>query len=85
MENSGYKVVSNRSDQRKKFLIAFVSFAFTLAFVIAVSEMFTEAKAIAAAQTTMMPFIVAGVFYYIFNFVVAFIMGRIEKSMDYYD
>ena len=36
MENSGYKVVSNRSDQRKKFLIAFVSFAFTLAFVIAV-------------------------------------------------
>ncbi|MBQ8970655.1 MAG: amino acid ABC transporter permease [Lachnospiraceae bacterium] len=56
----------------------------SLAFVIAVSEMFTEAKAIAAAQTTMTPFIVAGLFYYIFNFVVAFAMGRIEKALDYY-
>ncbi|MBQ7562466.1 MAG: amino acid ABC transporter permease [Lachnospiraceae bacterium] len=56
----------------------------SLAFVIAVSEMFTEAKAIAAAQTTMTPFIVAGLFYYIFNFVVAFGMGRIEKALDYY-
>jgi polar amino acid transport system permease protein len=56
----------------------------SLAFVIAVPEMFTEAKAIAAAQTTMMPFIVAGLFYYVFNFVVAFVMGRLEKSMNYY-
>ena len=56
----------------------------SLAFVIAVPEMFTEAKAIAAAQTTMMPFIVAGLFYYVFNFVVAFSMGRLEKSMNYY-
>ncbi len=56
----------------------------SLAFVIAVPEMFTEAKAIAAAQTTMMPFIVAGLFYYVFNFVVAFAMGRIEKNMNYY-
>ena len=56
----------------------------SLAFVIAVPEMFTEAKAIAAAQTTMMPFIVAGLFYYVFNFVVAFAMGRLEKSMNYY-
>ena len=56
----------------------------SLAFVIAVSEMFTEAKAIAAAQTTMTPFIVAGVFYYVFNALVAFIMGRIEKALDYY-
>ena len=46
--------------------------------------MFTEAKAIAAAQTTMVPFIVAGLFYYVFNFVVAFVMGRLEKSMNYY-
>ena len=56
----------------------------SLAFVIAVPEMFTEAKAIAAAQTTMMPFIVAGLFYHVFNFVVAFAMGRLEKSMNYY-
>ncbi len=56
----------------------------SLAFVIAVPEMFTEAKAIAAAQTTMMPFIVAGLFYYVFNFVVAFAMGSIEKALNYY-
>ena len=46
----------------------------SLAFVIAVAEMFTQAKAIAAAQTTMVPFIAAGIFYYVFNAVVAFLM-----------
>ena len=56
----------------------------SLAFVLGIAEMFTEAKAIAAAQTTMVPFIVAGLFYYVFNFVVAFVMGRLEKSMNYY-
>ena len=56
----------------------------SLAFSLAYMEMFTIAKQIAAAQTTMMPFIVAGLFYYVFNFVVAFAMGRLEKSMNYY-
>ena len=46
--------------------------------------MFTLAKKIAASQTTMMPFVIAGVFYYIFNFVVAFIMERCEKNLGYY-
>ena len=31
-----------------------------------------------------MPFVVAGVFYYIFNAIVDYLMGRIEKSLDYY-
>lgn len=56
----------------------------SLAFVIAVSEMFTSAKAIASAQTTMMPFVIAGIFYYIFNFLVAFGMERAEKKLSYY-
>lgn len=56
----------------------------SLAFVIAVSEMFTSAKAIAAAQTTMMPFVIAGVFYYLFNLLVAFLMEKLEKKLDYY-
>lgn len=56
----------------------------SLAFVIAVSEMFTSAKAIAAAQTTMMPFVIAGVFYYVFNLLVAFLMEKLEKKLDYY-
>lgn len=56
----------------------------SLAFVIAVSEMFTQAKAIAAAQTTMLPFIVAGVFYYLMNLLVALLMERLEKKLDYF-
>ena len=46
--------------------------------------MFTVAKQIAAAQTTIMPLFVAGVFYFIFNAVVAFAMERIEKKLSYY-
>ena len=51
---------------------------------ISVMEMFTIAKMEAAAHTTMVPFIVAGLFYYVFNFAVAWGMERVEKSLDYY-
>lgn len=56
----------------------------SLAFVLAYEEMFTVAKQIAAAQTNIMPLFVAGIFYFIFNGVVAFVMERIEKKMSYY-
>ena len=56
----------------------------SLAFVLAYTEMFTIAKQIAAAQTTIMPLFVAGIFYYIFNLVVASFMGHIERKMGYY-
>ncbi|MDR0499661.1 MAG: amino acid ABC transporter permease [Coriobacteriales bacterium] len=56
----------------------------SLSFVLSVPEMFTTAKAIAAAQKSMIAFAVAGVFYYVFNAIVAFIMNRVEKIMDYY-
>ena len=56
----------------------------SLVFAVSYIEMFTLAKQIAAAQTTIMPFIVAGVFYYVFNAVVAWIMGRFEKKLSYY-
>ena len=56
----------------------------SLAFALSVMEMFTIAKMEAAAHTTMVPFIVAGVFYYIFNFLVAYGMERVEKSLNYY-
>ena len=56
----------------------------SLAFSIAYVEMFTVAKQIAAKETTMLPFVIAGVFYYVFNFLVAFVSERIEKKMDYY-
>ena len=56
----------------------------SLAFSISVMEMFTQAKALSSSQSSMFPLIMAGVLYYIFNFVVAFIMERMEKKMAYY-
>ena len=56
----------------------------SLAFTLSVAEMFSIAKALAASQTNMMPFVVAGLFYYVFNLIVAFGMEWIEKKMDYY-
>lgn len=56
----------------------------SLAFVLAVSEMFTIAKQIASSQTTMMPFVVAAVFYYVFNLLVAVVMDKAEKKLNYY-
>lgn len=56
----------------------------SLAFTIGIMEMFTVAKALAASQTNMIPFAFAGIFYYIFNFIVAFLMERLEKKMNYY-
>ncbi|MDO5135345.1 MAG: amino acid ABC transporter permease [Eubacteriales bacterium] len=56
----------------------------SLAFVVAVAEMFTIAKQIASSQTTMLPFAMAAVFYYVFNLVVAIVMDKIEKKLNYY-
>lgn len=56
----------------------------SLSFSLAYAEMFTIAKQIAAAQTTFMPFVAAGLFYYIFNLVVAVAMEKIEKKLSYY-
>lgn len=56
----------------------------SLAFAIAQPEMFTIAKQIAAAQTTIMPLMTAGVFYYIFNLIVAVVMEKVEKAFAYY-
>ena len=56
----------------------------SLAFVIAYSEMFTIAKQVAAADASIMPLFIAGVVYYVFNFIVAYIMEKIEKKMSYF-
>ena len=56
----------------------------SLAFVIAVSEMFTIAKALASSQTSMVPYVAAGIFYYVFNYVVAWVMELFEKKLNYY-
>lgn len=56
----------------------------SLAFAISYAEMFTIAKQIAAAQTNIMPLFIAGVFYFVFNFIVAHVMEKIEKKLNYY-
>ena len=57
----------------------------SLAFTLSVMEMFTVAKMAAAAHTTMMPLIAAGVFYYIFNYLVAWAMETLERRFSYYN
>ena len=56
----------------------------SLAFTISVAEMFTTAKALASSQTSMLPYVAAAVLYYIFNFIVAGLMGLLEKKLSYY-
>ena len=56
----------------------------SLAFALAYTEMFTMAKQLVAAEASMIPLFVAGLFYYIFNFAVAMFMEWIEKKMQYY-
>lgn len=56
----------------------------SLAFSIAYAEMFSQAKVLAASQKSMIPFVAAAIFYYVFNYVVAFIMEFFEKKMSYY-
>jgi His/Glu/Gln/Arg/opine family amino acid ABC transporter permease subunit len=56
----------------------------SIAFTVSYHEMFTIGKEIANSQTSFTPFIVAGVFYYMFNFIVDRVMGRIEKRLNYY-
>ena len=56
----------------------------SMAFTVSYQEMFTIGKQIANSETSFVPFIVAGVFYYVFNTVVDYVMGRVEKRLDYY-
>lgn len=58
----------------------------SLCYSIGLVEMFTRATQIAnsSSENFFVAFATAGVMYYIFNFVVAWIMERCEKAMNYY-
>ena len=58
----------------------------SLAYAIGMVEMFTRAKQIAVAPNSpgMLAFVAAGIFYYVFNYAVAFGMERCEKALSYY-
>lgn len=55
----------------------------SLAQVISYTEMFGTAKRIASASSSIMPYFAAGAFYYVANLVIAFLMERLERRMDY--
>ena len=56
----------------------------SLAFTVAYQEMFTIGKQIANSQTSFMPFVIAGAFYFLCNAIVSWVMGRFEKRLNYY-
>ena len=56
----------------------------SMAFTVSYQEMFTIGKQIANSQTSFMPFVIAGVFYFLFNAIVGWVMGRFEKRLSYY-
>ena len=56
----------------------------SMAFTVSYQEMFTIGKEIANSQTSFVPFVVAGVFYFVFNAVVDYGMGALEKRLNYY-
>ena len=56
----------------------------SLAFAIGVAEMFSTAKALVASQVSMVPFAIAAAIYWVFNFVVELVLGRVEKKLSYY-
>lgn len=56
----------------------------SLAFTVSYQEMFTIGKQIANSRTSFLPFVIAGVFYFVFNAIVDFVMSKVERKMDYY-
>ncbi|MCI7131568.1 MAG: amino acid ABC transporter permease [Lachnospiraceae bacterium] len=56
----------------------------SLAFSLAYMEMFTIAKQIAAKETTFVPFAVAAIFYFVFNWIVSAGMTKVEEKLNYY-
>ena len=56
----------------------------SLAFSIGVAEMFSTAKALVASQVSMVPFVIAAAFYWVFNFLVELVLGATEKRLAYY-
>jgi len=56
----------------------------SLAFVLGIMEMFSQAKALASSQVSMVPYLIAGAIYWVFNLVVEMGLTRVEKKLSYY-
>lgn len=56
----------------------------SLGFVLSYIEMFTLAKELAAKYANITPLLIAGLFYFVFNFLVSKVMEKLEKKLSYY-
>ncbi len=56
----------------------------SLAFVLGIAEMFSQAKALAAREVSMVPYAIAALIYWVFCLLIEFILGKVEKKLDYY-
>ena len=56
----------------------------SMAFTVGYQEMFTIGKTISNSESSFMPFLITGVFYFLFNGIVDFVMTRLERKLNYY-
>lgn len=56
----------------------------SLAFVLGLAEMFSQAKALAAREVSMVPYLLAALIYWGCCLLIEFAVNRIEKKLDYY-
>ncbi len=56
----------------------------SLAFVLGIAEMFSQAKALAAREVSMVPYAIAALIYWVFCLLIEFVLGKVEKKLDYY-
>ena len=56
----------------------------SLAFVLSIAEMFTQAETLAAAMVSMIPYVIAAALYWFFTLIIEFLLGKFEKKLDYY-
>lgn len=56
----------------------------SLAFVLGIAEMFSQAKALAAREVSMVPYALAALIYWVICLFIEFVLNRVEKKLDYY-
>ncbi len=56
----------------------------SLAFVLGIAEMFSQAKALAAREVSMVPYALAALVYWGVCLIIEFVLNRVEKKLDYY-
>ena len=56
----------------------------SLAFVLGIAEMFSQAKALAASQVSMVPYALAALIYWVINMAIEMLLTFVEKKLSYY-